>query len=82
MGFLDRFVVRAERDTDSDDTLKRRLGMLSMAELPLWVDTTISQTGKAIQAYLRDGDAAQLEEAKLAANSLKALILELERRTT
>lgn len=80
MGILDRLVVRAERD-DSDDVLARRLEVLPTSELPMWLDNTISHTGKAVQAYLRDGDPAQLGEAKLAAESLVSLIRELERRT-
>lgn len=81
MSLLDRFVVRDKRDADEDDTLARRLSMLPMADFPMWVDNTISQTGKAVQAYLRDGSPENLEEAKLSAQSLVAMINEMERRT-
>lgn len=81
MGLLDRLVVRGERDNDRDETLKRRLQVLPTADLPLWLDNTISHTGKAVQDYLRDGDPAQLKEARMAAESLVSLICELERRT-
>lgn len=81
MSLLDRFVVR-DRSTETEDVLARRLSVVPTPDLPLWVDNTISHLGKAVQAYLREGDGAQLEEAKIAANSLVSLLDELERRTT
>jgi hypothetical protein len=80
MGFLDRMVARDAR-TDDRGPLDKRLAVIPTPDLPLWADNVLSQTGKHLQQFLRDGDRDALEEAKLGAESLVSLIQELERLT-
>lgn len=79
MGLVDRLIARDTRDDDLDQ-LTRRLSIIPSADMPLWVDNVLTQTGRSIRRYLRDADPADLEEAKMGAESLRALIEEMEKR--
>lgn len=79
MKFFDRLVARDHR-TEDDGRLSRRVAMVSTHELPLWLDNTISEIGKNVQSYLRDADPANLEEARIGAQTLVSLLDEVERR--
>lgn len=76
MGFLDRFIgKRAEPSIP-----ERRLKAITTDDLALWVDNTVSQVGKSTRDFLIDGDIDHLGEARIAAESLVAMVSELERR--
>lgn len=79
MSILDRFVARDGRSNE-EDVVAKRISMLPHSEMMLWLDNVLTMTGRKIHEYLRDGNADDLEEAKIAARTLNALIEELEHR--
>ncbi|MFN2347602.1 MAG: hypothetical protein ABR616_18055 [Dermatophilaceae bacterium] len=76
MGLRDRFVA-PQRELSVPE---RRLKNIATPDLTQWVDNVISQIGKSVRDYQRDGDPANLGEARIGSDSLQAMIAELERR--
>ncbi len=83
MSLLDRLVVRDRPPRNLvDPKVRDRLQRIPTGELGTWADNIVSQIGRDISTYYRDADPVQLSEAKMAAETLLALIEELDRRAT
>lgn len=63
------------------ERIAKRVSMVSTSDLEGWVDPSLQDVGRAMIAYRRTGDQADLEDALLSAEVLHAIVDALKTRT-
>lgn len=58
-----------------------RVSKIPTADLPMWADQAINDTGRSLTAWRRRGDRSDLEEAILGAEALATILMEVRDRT-
>jgi len=60
--------------------IESRISRIPQEELPIWADQAINDAGRALTAWRRRGDQAELEEAILGAEALAAILKNIRSR--
>jgi hypothetical protein len=81
MALLDHLVKRSPRPSKREPA-ERRAAKIPTADLPSWAETCISETGRFLTKFEREGDLAALDEALYAAEGAVAVLNEVKRRYT
>lgn len=73
--------LREDPELDAEGRkMLRRVRSLRDDELRSWADTAVSETGRQVTLYFRNGEIEHLDEAELNAQSLLALVRQLRIR--
>ena len=63
------------------EKLEKRVSRIPTAELEMWIDPSIYELGRCLSGYTKSRDIFYLEEARVGAEALHAVVEELYKRS-
>jgi transcription elongation factor len=63
------------------EKLEKRVSRIPTAELEMWIDQSIYEVGRCLSGYTKSRDIFYLEEARVGAEALHAVVEELYKRS-
>jgi hypothetical protein len=63
------------------EKLEKRVSRIPTAELEMWIDQSIYEIGRCLSGYTKSRDIFYLEEARVGAEALHAVVEELYKRS-
>lgn len=63
------------------EKLEKRVSRIPTAELEMWIDQSIYEIGRCLSGYTKSRDVFYIEEARIGAEALHAVVEELYKRS-
>jgi hypothetical protein len=82
MGYLmNIFKKKSSWDKPFSEKIAKRVSKIPTAELEMWIENSIYEVGRCMSGYSKNRELFYLEEARLGAEAINAVVEELYKRT-